>query len=174
MSLWTVTEKLFTQAAPYFWSGNLPVVQEQQAQGFIQGKGHCRVLIPFSKKEPFLEMLTAKTCIQCFSMYQKEGDKFPVFFFPFLSEFWCQSTMLTPELGEEKGQGTGETRGGHSCTTGLSKGLYPVWSVHIAGTMLLLVSNMQLSLFCHLFDLIHSLLDCLRCTNTQHSSMKLS
>lgn len=28
------------------------VVHEQQAQGHTQGKGHCRVLIPFSEKEP--------------------------------------------------------------------------------------------------------------------------
>lgn len=96
---------------------------EQQAQGHIQGEGHCRVLIPFSEKELFLEMLTARTCIQCFSVYKEEGDKFPVFFSLFLSEFWCQSMMLIPELGAERGQGTGETPGGCSGTTGLSMGI---------------------------------------------------
>lgn len=30
-------------------------------------------------------MLIARTCIQCFSMYKKEEEKFPVFFFPFSS-----------------------------------------------------------------------------------------
>lgn len=44
----------------------------------------------------------------------------------------------------------------------------PGWPRHMAGKMLLLVSNMQLSLFCHLFGLIQSLLDCLRCTNIEH------
>lgn len=56
------------------------VVQEQQAQGHIQG--HCRILIPFSEKEPFLEMLTARTWIQCFSMYKETNFlySFPLFF----------------------------------------------------------------------------------------------
>lgn len=148
------SQKLLAQAAPHCWSGDLPVFYRNSRHRVTsRGRGTAG---SFSQKEPFLGMLTARTWMQCFSMYKKEGDKFPVFFFPFVSEFWCQSTMLMPELGAERGQGTG---GGHSCT---------------AGKMFLLVSNMHLSLFCHLFGLIHSLLHCLRCTNTQHHSMKLS
>lgn len=125
------------------------VVQEQQAQGHIQGKGHCRALIPFPEKELFLEMLTARTWIQCFSVYKKEGDRFPVFFLLFLSELWWQTTMLIPELGVERGQGTGGT-GGHSCTTGLSMGI-STGSLADQGTWLGKCSSLYLTCNCLYF-----------------------
>jgi len=63
----TVIEKLFTQAAPHTQFGNLPVLYwNSGVQGPTQGKGYYRALSLLSAKDPFLEMLAARICIQCF------------------------------------------------------------------------------------------------------------
>lgn len=95
----TVIEKLFIQAAPHSLFGNVPVLYRNSGvQGPMQGKGHYRPLAPFSAEDSFLEKLAARICVQCFVICKKEGDRFPVSLFPSLSEFWCQSIMLIPEL----------------------------------------------------------------------------
>lgn len=179
MSLWPVTEKLFTQAAPHFWFGNLPVWYRTASTGSHPGLGALQGPDSLFWKGAVPRNADSQNGNTVLFSVQGGRRQISYILFPFsfrvlVSEYDANTRARSRERTRDWRDTRRMLR--HNWTLHRDIYRFPGWSRHIAGKTFLLASNMQLSLFCHLFGLIHSLLDCLTlwCTNIQHSSMKLS